>query len=127
MSNLKAKFLIAAAAITAGTLGLAPAAFAGEGGVAGAAAFTLNGGVVEGVAAAIAVGKQDAVAGATHDIAADANAAAALGSAGVITVINSFTGPFAGANDTDDANEQANLFDDGINIDAINGTLQSAP
>lgn len=125
MMNLRTKLLIAAAAVTAGTLGLAPASFAGEGGVAGSAAFTLNAGAVTGVAAASAIGKLDAVAGATHTIATNDNVAAALGSAGGITAVTTFTGPFTGIADPAAATAQANLFTagSGVNINAVNGEI----
>jgi hypothetical protein len=79
--------LVAAASI----IGIAPAAFAGEGGLAGAAAFTLDAsGNVNSVAVAAAIGKNDAYANATS-ITLNAfgtpiffNNAYALGSAGPI-------------------------------------------
>jgi hypothetical protein len=67
------------------TLGYGATAFAGEGGVAGAAAFTIDGGNVTGVAVAAAVGKQDASAFAHQGGADIPNVAGALGSDGVIT------------------------------------------
>ena len=57
---------VLSAVVTATVLGMTPAAFAGEGGIAGAAAFRIdpsNGAVVD-VAVASAIGKTSAVAGA---------------------------------------------------------------
>ncbi|KOP25539.1 hypothetical protein AMR41_14580 [Hapalosiphon sp. MRB220] len=90
--KLKQKLAVALFAATS-ICGLSSAAFAGEGGAAGAAAFTINAGAVTGVAVAASVGKQDAAAAAFNvpDVTAVGaggvqNYAYALGSAGVITM-----------------------------------------
>ena len=132
MNKLINKIAIAAAAGIS-VVGLSTAAFAGEGGVAGAAAFTIdNSGpepVVTGVAVSAAVGKQDAGA-AAYNVPDSASAtdvgvqnyAYSIGSAGVIS-ISAMGDPqnaeMAGSADTALAEEQRNSF----NADAP-GTIQ---
>lgn len=73
------------AAATASFLGLAPAAFAGEGGIAGSASFILDlDGAVVDVAVASAIGKTSAYAGAIAD--ESSNRAFAGGSGGEIDI-----------------------------------------
>ena len=100
MNRLIAKITIATATTAVSLLHLSPAAFAGEGGVAGAAAFTIDntnaattGPEVTGVAVAAAVGKQDAAAAAYNvpdstlaTTVGVQNYAYSLGSAGVISI-----------------------------------------
>ncbi|MEO1427628.1 MAG: hypothetical protein AAFS12_06010 [Cyanobacteria bacterium J06632_19] len=80
------KISISLFAATASLLSLSSAAFAGEGGAAGAAAFTINGTAVTGVAVAASVGKNDASAAAFNNVNDNFNSAFALGSAGAITM-----------------------------------------
>lgn len=89
--KLKQKLIVALFA-AASVCGLSSAAFAGEGGAAGAAAFTLDDtGAVTGVAVAASIGKTDAAAAAFNSVGSVGageitNFAYALGSAGVITL-----------------------------------------
>ena len=82
--KFNAKVLLAILTVTAGGMSLAPAAFAGEGGIAGAASFRLNSGAVTEAAVAAAIGKNAAYAGANnYGVTLDAFAA---GAGGTITV-----------------------------------------
>ncbi|MCP2727461.1 hypothetical protein [Limnofasciculus baicalensis] len=65
--KFNAKVLLAILTVTAGGVSLAPAAFAGEGGIAGAASFNLRGGAVTDAAVAAAIGKNAAYAGANNN------------------------------------------------------------
>ena len=99
-------------AIATGAL-MSPAAFAGEGGVAGSAAFNLDtGGNVLGVATAASVGKNGASAWAFQD--ETSNSAGALGSGGVINM-NGFSASTLGSvvDSQDDflATDQSNGMD----------------
>lgn len=109
----------------------APAARAGEGGIAGSAAFTINAGNVIGVAVSSAVGKQDAAAHAFNYPAGATvqNAAFAIGSAGTISV--NTVGDPAGSNyntlpDPDVAKPQSNTFTAGrvgIQLGTVSGDV----
>jgi hypothetical protein len=88
---MRRQSLLVSLVAVASVIGIAPAAFAGEGGLAGAAAFTLDeNGNVNSVAVAAAIGKNDAYANATSitlNILGTPiyfNNAYALGSAGAI-------------------------------------------
>jgi hypothetical protein len=93
--KMKLQSKVLAALVALGGLSFAPAAFAGEGGAAGAAAFTINPltGFVDSASVAAGVGKQDAAA-AAYNIPGSligipySNAAYAHGSAGTITSTN---------------------------------------
>ena len=78
------RVLLASGLAIASAALLIPAAFAGEGGVAGSAAFNITGGEVQGVATAASVGKNGASAWSFQT--GTSNSAGALGSAGVITI-----------------------------------------
>jgi hypothetical protein len=84
-TKLNRVLLASGLAVAAGAF-MGPAAFAGEGGVAGSAAFNLDAtsSNVLGVATAASVGKNGASAWAFQD--GTSNSAGALGSAGVITI-----------------------------------------
>ncbi|GAX36126.1 hypothetical protein [Nodularia sp. NIES-3585] len=105
--KLKAKIAIALVAATTSVFGLSSGAIAGEGGAAGSAAFTITNGSVVGVAVAAAIGKNDAASYARQQ--GGENIAAALGSAGAITM-NDIGGTVSilGADDPDLGTAQAN-------------------
>lgn len=127
MNQIISKITIATAATAISVLGLSSAAFAGEGGVAGAAAFTIDntnaattGPEVTGVAVAAAVGKQDAAAaaynvpnvGSVTSVGVQ-NYAYSLGSAGVISIAamgDPLNAAMTGTDDFDLATGQANTF-----------------
>ena len=127
MNRLISKITIATATTAVSILSLTPAAFAGEGGVAGAAAFTIdNTGAapaVTGVAVAAAVGKQDAAAAAYNvpdsTLATSVgvqNYAYSLGSAGVISIAamgDPLNAEMTGTDDIDLTTPQANTFTSG--------------
>lgn len=86
---MKVNAKVLAAALALGSFGLAPAAFAGEGGAAGAAAFTVDAtGNVRGAAVAAGVGKDNAAAAAFNDNFLGINSAYGVGSAGRTTLTN---------------------------------------
>lgn len=85
------KLAISLFVVSASVFGLATKTLAGEGGAAGAVAFTIESGMVTGVAQAAAIGKNDAAATAFNILSISGsrtNSAAALGSAGAITISN---------------------------------------
>lgn len=87
--KFNAKVLLAILTVTAGGMSLAPAAFAGEGGIAGAASFNLSGSAVTGAAVAAAIGKNAAYAGANAAGNGGALDAFAVGAGGTISVAGS--------------------------------------
>ena len=127
MNRLISKITIATATTTVSLLSMSSAVFAGEGGVAGAAAFTIdNTGTtpaVTGVAVAAAVGKQDAAAaaynvpnvGSVTSVGVQ-NYAYSLGSAGVISIASMgdpLNAEMTGTDDIDLTTPQANTFTSG--------------
>jgi hypothetical protein len=122
MLNIKSKLLVAAALI-AGSFGFNSSAFAGEGGVAGAASFQLTSGVVTQASVAVAVGKSTAYAGAATPGGTGTEAFAA-GTSGLVTLggVSIYLSTIAG--DTVLGTAQANeLTANDVNINAINGTV----
>jgi hypothetical protein len=123
MLNIKSQLFVAAA-LVAGSFGFSSSAFAGEGGVAGAASFQLTGGAVTQASVAVAVGKSTAYAGAATPGGIGTEAFAA-GTGGAMT----FSGNsiYIQSIDTENANRlgtaQVNQLDgNDVNIDVINGT-----
>ena len=121
MNQFITKISLATVATTVSVLGFSSAVWAGEGGVAGAAAFTVSNDNVTGVAVAAAVGKQDAAAAAYNapsgNTGAIQNYAYSLGSAGVITIGamgDVTTASIEGSADGSLGNEQGNSFSETI-------------
>jgi hypothetical protein len=112
---------IAIALVAASSVfGLTSAAFAGEGGAAGAASFTIDAtsGKVSGVAVAASVGKQDAIA-AAYNTTAGYNSAFAQGSAGVITMSKAGDPTTVGTSSAVDTNLtglQGNALNNGASV-----------
>ncbi len=127
--KFNAKFLVAILTVTAGGMSLAPAAFAGEGGIAGAASFHLNNnGKVTDAAVAAAIGKTSAYAGANNDLDEGLDAFAA-GTGGTINMDNdsNYIRSIGGENATQLGTAQRNnLTNHTINLNATstgNGTF----
>jgi len=112
-TKLNRVLLASGLAVAAGAF-MGPAAFAGEGGVAGSAAFNLDAtsSNVLGVATAASVGKNGASAWAFQD--GTSNSAGALGSGGVINMNDFSASTLGNVNDSADPNlvtEQDNGMD----------------
>jgi hypothetical protein len=124
MSNIKSKLLVAAAFVT-GSVGFSSSAFAGEGGVAGAASFQLTTGVVTQASVAVAVGKSTAYAGATTSSGTGTGTEAfAAGTSGLVTILEESIYLESINADTNLTAAQTNdLTANDININAINGTV----
>lgn len=121
MLKIKSQLLVAAA-VVAGSFGFANSAFAGEGGVAGAASFQLNAGVVTEASSAVAVGKSTAYAGAVTNTGAGTEAFAA-GTGGLITLTGNSVYIQSIAQDTALGTAQQNeLNDNDININITGAT-----
>ena len=126
--KFNAKFLVAILTVTAGGMSLAPAAFAGEGGIAGAASFSLTNGQVTDAAVAAGIGKTSAYAGANNDLAGGLDAFAA-GTGGAINMNNdsNYITSIGGVDATQLGTVQANtLTNQTINLNATstgNGTF----
>ena len=89
--RLKMRNKVISAVVTAAVLGISPAAFAGEGGIAGSASFSLDrSGGVRDVAVASAIGKTTAVAGAVADPFAGVYEAYAVGTGGQVNLDTDF-------------------------------------
>ncbi|GCL39281.1 hypothetical protein SR1949_44060 [Sphaerospermopsis reniformis] len=122
MLKIKSQLLVAAA-VVAGSFGFANSAFAGEGGVAGAASFQLNAGQVTEASSAVAVGKSTAYAGAVTNGAG--TEAFAAGNGGAITLNGNSVYIQSIAQDTALVNEQANQLDNNdVQIDVKVGTVK---
>ena len=118
--------LLLAAAVTTGLITLAPAAGAGEGGIAGSASFKLDAatGFVTDSSVAVAIGKSSAYAGATtRDGITEAFAA---GAAGELTLSGNSIYIQSISADTNDglAVAQENTIGSDININVIGGTIE---
>lgn len=120
MLNLKSQLFVAAA-LVAGSFGIASSAFAGEGGVAGSASFQLTEGKVTQASVAVAVGKSTAYAGAATPGGTGTEAFAG-GTGGAITLTGTSIYIQSIAADTVLGTAQANQLDaSDVNIDVING------
>ncbi len=124
MLKIKSQLLVAAA-VVAGSFGVATSAFAGEGGVAGSASFILDGVNVTEASAAVAVGKSTAYAGAVTNGGAGTEAFAG-GTGGEITLTGSSV--YIQSIAVEDALSlgaiQANQLDaNDVNIDVTGGTV----
>lgn len=123
---MKLQSKLFATLVALGGLSFAPAAFAGEGGAAGAAAFTIDPatGLVNGAAVAAGVGKDNAAAAAFNDNALGVNSAYGVGSSGV-TVLSNIGNPFAASivstNDPNLGTPQANQLTPTTSIDVNAG------
>ncbi|MGD2182207.1 hypothetical protein [Lusitaniella coriacea] len=122
---MKVNAKVLAAVLALGSFGVAPAAFAGEGGAAGAAAFTINPftNTVTGAAVAAGVGKNNAAAAAFNN-PGGFNSAYGVGASGatILTNIgNPFTAGISTLNDPNLGTPQANQLSPTTSIDVDAG------
>jgi hypothetical protein len=130
--KFNAKVLVAILTVTAGGMSLAPAAFAGEGGIAGAASFNLSGSAVTEAAVAAAIGKNAAYAGANAAGGAGALDAFAAGAGGDIAVDGSngsnYITSITQESDTGVAIEQKNTLTNlTLDINSTNPVVEIQP